>query len=147
MPVAMSMIPNGTPALFFVCDPSDKRCREGAVYFDSRRQRIKDEKIRPLLVLVGSRDAAGEAAKMGLSLPVYADPGRTLTSKLVGQDILPALVLLDGKGNLVKVILGGGEALDDNITAMIKARPGGHRMIYAILAVLVAAGAAALVMD
>jgi hypothetical protein len=78
---------------------------------------------------------------MALGVPVYVDVGRTLSSKLIGPEIMPALVLLDGKGNLVKVMVGGGEALDNNITAMLDARPGGHRTIYAILVTLVMAGA------
>lgn len=148
MPVALNMIPAGTPTLLFVCDPSERRCREGAVYFDSRRGRIEEEKVKPVCVLVGSREAAREAAaRMNLNVPVYVDAGRIMTSKLTGQDIMPALVLLDGKGNLVKVIPGGGEALDSNITVMLGARPGGRRIIYAILASLVAVGIALLVAD
>lgn len=148
MPVALNMVPAGTPTLLFVCDPSERMCREGAVYFDSRRGRIKEKKIKPVLVLVGSREAAGEAAsRMSLSLPVYVDAGRTVTSKLIGQDITPALILLDGKGNLVKVIPGGGETLDNNISVMLDARPGGHRLAYVILAALVAAGAVLLIAD
>ena len=148
MPVALNMIPAGAPTLFYVCDPSEVRCREGAVYFDSKRRRFEESKIKPVCVLVGSREAAREAAaRMGLSVPVYVDAGRTLSSKLIGQEIMPALVLLDGKGNLVKVIVGGGEALDNNITTMLEARPGGHRVVYAVLVTLVVAVAVLLAVD
>lgn len=120
MPISMSMIPGGRPALCYVCDPSEVTCREGAVYFDSQAGKIRRKNIQPVCIFVASLDVAGsETAKMGLAVPVFADVSRAIPDRLIGQEIMPALILLDGEGNVSRVIVGGGESLDTNISTML----------------------------
>jgi len=141
MPVSMKMIPGGRPALFYVCDPAEITCREGAVYFDTQAGRIKRRNIQPVCVFVASLEIAGrEAARMGLTVPVYADASRTIPDRLIGQEIMPALILLDGKGNVSHVLVGGGESLDTNISTMLEAGRRWYWTELAIAASLVALG-------
>jgi hypothetical protein len=121
MPIALNMIPAGKPTLFLVCDPAQVRCREGAVYFDTQAGRIGAAGARPACIFEAEPEATREAAsRMGLGVPVYADASGGVPSRLLGSEVLPALVLLDGKGRLVRTAVGGGEALDANITAMLE---------------------------
>lgn len=125
MPIALNMIPAGEPTLLLVCDPTQVKSREGAVFFDTQRQRIEAAGVRPACVLVAAPEAAREAAeKMALTVPVYVDAAWAVPARVVGQDVTPALVLLDGDGNVKKVAVGGGETLDANITAMLEPRNG-----------------------
>lgn len=141
MPVALSAIPAGRPTLVMVCDPSQVRCREAAVYFDAQAERIAARKIRPVCVLVSTgEEAAGAAQRMGLAVPFYVDASGAIASRLLGQQVLPALVLLDGKGKVVRVATGGGEALEGNIAVMLESRAGRGRWIaVAVVAVALAA--------
>lgn len=146
MPVALNMVPAGEPALLLVCDPSEVKCREGAVLFDSQATRIRATGVRPACILVGPAEAAREAAvRMGLSIPVYIDGARAVPARLLGQDVMPALILLDGDGRVEKVAVGGGEALDANITAMLRRPSGAWKML--VLIPLVALGIILLVVD
>jgi len=111
----------GTPTLLFVCDPSLTRCREGAVYFDAQAARVQAGDINPVCVLLAGADAArSAAARLNLTVPVYVDSSRTIPARLLGQEILPAMVLLDGEGEVRRIALGGGESLDSNLTRMLK---------------------------
>ncbi|MFZ1947380.1 MAG: hypothetical protein WAW06_07510 [bacterium] len=135
MPVTLSAIPAGKPTLVMVCDPSQIRCREAAVYFDAQAERIAARKIRPACILVAPREEAASAAqKMGLAVPFYVDSSGSVVSRLLGQQVLPALLLLDGKGRVVRVATGGGEALEGNVALMLESRAGRGRWIVAALA-------------
>jgi hypothetical protein len=146
MPIALNMIPAGRPALFLVCDPSQVNCREGAVLFDSQAARIEAAGVRPACILVATPEAARDAAeRMALGVPIYVDAGRAVPTKVMGQEVMPALVLLDGDGNLEKVAVGGGEALDANITAMLEPRSSRWKIL--VLITLAALGIILLVVD
>jgi hypothetical protein len=122
-PHDLRSISAGKPTLLFICDPALTKCREGAVHFDSQAERIEVKKIKPVCILLASPDDARETAfKMDLAVPVYVDADRLTISGLIHQDVLPAMVLLDGKGNVTKIMLGGGESLDSNLTAMLETR-------------------------
>jgi hypothetical protein len=139
MPVTLSMIPGGKASLCYVCDPSEVTCREGAVYFDSQAHRIKRKNIRPVCIFVASYEAARqEAARMGLAVPVFADASRAIPGRLIGQEIMPALILLDAKGDVSRVIVGGGESLDANISAMLEIGGSSRWTLITIAAPLVA---------
>ena len=125
MPIALNMIPAGKPTLLLVCDPTQVKSREGAVFFDTQGKRIEAAGVRPACILVAAPEAAREAAeRMALTVPVYIDAAWAVPARVVGQDVTPALVLLDGDGNVKKVAVGGGETLDANITAMLEPRNG-----------------------
>ena len=137
----MKMIPGGRPALFYVCDPAEVTCREGAVYFDTQAGRIKRKNIQPVCVFVASFEVTGqETARMGLTVPVFADAAGAVPDRLIGQQIMPALILLDGRGNVSRVLVGGGESLDTNISTMLGAGRRWYWTELAIAASLVALG-------
>jgi hypothetical protein len=120
-PFQLKDVAAGTPTLLFVCDPALTRCREGAVYFDTQAARIAARKIKPVCIFLASTDAArNAAARLDLAVPVYVDSCRAIPQALLGQEILPAMVLLDGKGKAQRIALGGGESLDSNLTHMLK---------------------------
>jgi hypothetical protein len=140
-PVDLRTLPAGRTMLLFVCDPALTRCREGAVYFDTQAGRIEERKIHPACVLLASLEDAREAAfRMDLHVPVFVDSARTITETLISQKVLPAMVLLDGDGNVIKITLGGGESLDGNLTAMLETRHGHHRLLLSILITLALSG-------
>jgi hypothetical protein len=146
MPIALNMIPAGKPALFLVCDPSQVNCREGAVLFDSQAARIEAAGVRPACILVATPEVARDAAqRMALGVPVYVDAGGAVPTKVMGQQVMPALILLDGEGNLEKVAVGGGETLDAHITAMIESRSSTWKIL--VLITLAALGIILLVVD
>ena len=66
-------------------------------------------------------------------VPVYVDATRMIPGVLLGQEILPAMVLLDGRGKVVRVVLGGGESLDSNLTRILE----GDRRPWRILSILI----------
>lgn len=140
-PVQLRALPAGEPVLLFVCDPALTKCREGAVHFDSQVERIEKRGIRPVCVLLASPQDAREAAlRMELHVPVFVDSARAIPKTLIRQEVLPAMVLLDGKGNVAKIMLGGGESLDGNLTAMLETRNGHHWLVLSILITLAASG-------
>ena len=142
MPITLGAIPAGKPTLVLVCDPAEVRCREAAVYFDAQAERIAASKVRPVCIMVSSREEARAAvAKMELGVAAYVDPAGAIASRLLGQQVLPALLLLDGKGKVVKVATGGGEALEGNIALMLEGRSTGRRWVIATLAAAVLVGA------
>jgi hypothetical protein len=130
----LETIPAGTPTLLFVCDPALTRCREGAVHFDTQAARIEKKRIKPVCILLADPETARDAAtRLGLTVPVYVDATRMIPGVLLGQEILPAMVLLDGRGKVVRVVLGGGESLDSNLTRILE----GDRRPWRILSILI----------
>jgi hypothetical protein len=133
-PFQIKAVAAGTPTLLFVCDPALIKCREGAVYFDTQAARIAAGKIKPVCIFLASADAArSAAARLDLAVPVYVDSSRAIPRALLGQEILPAMVLLDGKGKTQRIALGGGESLDSNLTRMLKP----HEPRWRLLSVLI----------
>ncbi|MFH1219186.1 MAG: hypothetical protein V1694_01860 [Candidatus Eisenbacteria bacterium] len=131
---SLGSIAAGQPTLLFICDPAVTKCREGAVHFDSQSGRIEAREIRPACVLVADYEAAREAAaRLDLGIPVYVDAARAIPARLIRQAVLPALILLDGRGRVTKIAVGGGESLDGNITAMLERGGGGRRRALAVL--------------
>lgn len=146
MPISLNMIPAGKSTLFLVCDPSQVKSREGAVFFDTQAERIESAGVRPACILVAAPDAAREAAeRMALKVAVYIDALRAVPTKVISQEVMPALVLLDGDGNIEKVAVGGGESLDAHITAMLE--PGSSRWKTLALITLTALGIILLVVS
>jgi hypothetical protein len=120
-PYDLRAIAAGVPTLLFICDPALTKCREGAVYFDAQAASIEASRIKPVCVFLATTGAARDAAvRLGLGVPVYVDSNRTIPTALLGQEILPAMVLLDGEGRVERVALGGGESLDSNLTHILK---------------------------
>ncbi|HVP57497.1 MAG TPA: hypothetical protein VMU02_05330 [bacterium] len=133
-PHTLQEIVAGSPTLLFICDPAVTRCREGAVYFDTQALRITASRIKPACIFLASADAARDAAaRMGLNVPVYVDSGRVVPTALLGQEILPAMVLLDSQCRVSRVALGGGESLDSNLTHLLKPGQSHWRLLYVLI--------------
>lgn len=133
-PHDLQSICRGRKALIFVCDLSLSTCREGAVYFDSRADMIKEEGILPLHVFVGSPPEIRDAVlTLGLKTAAYIDVEERIFGTLLDEKILPALVLLDGHGRVVETLYGGGESLDSNIRALVAGAEGSGRRWWLLL--------------
>ena len=127
-------LPAGKATLLFICDPGVTKCREGAVHFDTQAARIEKSGIRPVCVLLADPENARQAAKrLGLAVPIYVDATRSIPSLILGEEILPAMVLLSGSGEVTKVVLGGGESLDSNLTRALE----GNRRSWRFLSILI----------
>jgi hypothetical protein len=130
----LATLPAGKPTLLFVCDPTLTKCREGAVHFDTQAARIERSGIRPVCVLLADPETARQAAqRLGLAVPVYVDATRSIPSIILGQEILPAMVLLNGRGEVAKVVLGGGESLDGNLTRVLESGKHSWRFLYVLI--------------
>ncbi len=115
-----SIAAQGT-TLFFICDIDLKECREGAVFFESRARRIREAGIRPVMLLRGpAADVRSAALDMDLDLPVYIDPGGEVIAAVLGEGILPALLLVSPGGSVLATVYGGGESLAGNIEEAIR---------------------------
>jgi hypothetical protein len=123
MPHSLESICNGQETLLFLCDLSISTCREGAVYFDNRADGIKAGGIRPVCVFVGKPSNIRQAVlNLDLALPAYIDERGLMYENLLDQKVLPALILLDGTGNVVRIVYGGGESLDHNLRIIMPIR-------------------------
>lgn len=106
--------------LFFICDPDVKECREGAVFFDSRVTSIREAGFRPVLLFSGKpADVRSAVLKMGLDSPVYVDEHGRAIESMMEQEVLPALLLAEGSGEVLDVVYGGGESLAGNIEQIL----------------------------
>jgi hypothetical protein len=111
----------GRKTLIFFGDPDLITCREGAVYFDSKAGRIEARGIRPVCLFRGDPEAVRNyVLALHLEVPVYIDPEGKASDALFDQKALPAMALLDGNGNTLRTIYGGGQSLANNLEIMIK---------------------------
>ena len=121
-PVDLLRVCDGHATLLLICDPGLATCREGAVYFDSKAEMIRDEEVRPAIVLIGNPpDIRETVLDLDIRVPVFIDHGESVFESILNERILPALVLMDKDGQVLKTIYGGGESLDGNIRALIEA--------------------------
>ncbi len=140
MPHSLAGICNGANTLLFMCDPGMATCREGAVYFDSRTDEIWAHEVQPACLFIGRpQDVRQIVLTLDLDVPVYIDADREVYENLLDQRILPAMILLDGNGNVIKTIYGGGESLDSNLRIILgEPEDGGHwRLILSLVAAAV----------
>jgi hypothetical protein len=120
-PADLSRVCNGHTTLLLVCDPGLATCREGAVYFDSKTGMIRDEGVRPAVVLIGRPPEIRETVlDLDIRVPVFIDAGESVFGSILDERVLPALVLMDKGGRVLETIYGGGESLDGNIRALIE---------------------------
>jgi hypothetical protein len=152
MPITLRDVCNGTETVLFVCDLGLQECREGAVYFDSRAKAIRTRGFRPGCLFVGRPDEIrGYALTLDLDVPVYVDSEARVFREVLEQMIMPVLVLLDGEGNLVRSVYGGGESLDHNLSLILEPepvtepRPGPSRGKWLLLALAAAVAAIAVI--
>lgn len=142
MPHSLESICGGQRTLLFLCNPGISTCREGAVHFDSQARAIRAEGIQPACLFIGPpRDVRSAVLTLDLIIPVYVDPDGRVCEDLVGQKVLPAMVLLDGSGNVIRSVQGGGESLDNNLKIIIgerRERPA-WRFLFALLPLVVIA--------
>ncbi len=110
----------GDTTLLFICDPDLATCREGAVYFDSKAGMMRDEDVRPVIVLIGDPAGIREVVlDLDLRVPVFIDQGESVFGSILNERVLPALVLMDADGEVLDTIYGGGDSLDGYIKALI----------------------------
>ena len=110
----------GDTTLLLVCDLDLATCREGAIYFDSKAGMIRDEEVRPVIVLIGDPAGIRETVlDLDIRVPVYIDQGESVYEGILDERILPALVLMDADGRVLETIYGGGDSLDGNIKTLI----------------------------
>jgi hypothetical protein len=131
-------------AILFVCDTGLSVCREGAVFFDTRADKIESRGFRAILVFVGDAPGIRDfVLRANISLPVYIDPDGRVYENLLEEEVLPALVLVDGKGRHVKTMYGGGESLEGNIGVLLEESTGKGRRWW-LIAIPAAIAAAAI---
>lgn len=107
--------------MFFICDTELSVCREGAVFFDSRTDEIEAHGFRAALIFTARpAEVRDFALRTGIHGQVYVDSGRRVFDTLLGQKVLPALVLVDGEGRHVRTLYGGGESLEGNISILLQ---------------------------
>jgi hypothetical protein len=123
-PLTLGEVCNGAETLVFVCDLDLKQCREGAVYFDTRAEAIKARGFTPCCLFVGQpQEVRRHVLSLDLGIPAYIDSDGGIFKDVLDQRIMPALMLLDGNGNLVRTVYGGGESLDHNLALMLEPEP------------------------
>jgi len=111
----------GDTTLLLVCDPGLATCREGAVYFDSKAGMIREQEVRPVIVLIGDPAGIRETVlDLDIRIPVFIDQSESVFRSILAERILPALVLMDPDGRVLETIYGGGDSLDGNIKALIE---------------------------
>jgi hypothetical protein len=119
-PHRLGGICGGRATILFICDIQYSVCREGAVFFDARADEIEARGRRAVLVLIGEpAEARAFALETGIDQPVFVDSKRHVFETLLDREVLPALVLLDGDGRLVRSLYGGGESLEGNIAILL----------------------------
>jgi hypothetical protein len=119
-PIGLETICRGRDGLFFICDLDLTTCREGAIYFESRSNTVRQAGLKPGFIFVGSATGIRDAVLgMNLKIPVYIDAQGTVFGSILEDRILPAVVRTDTTGTVVDVLYGGGESLDENITALL----------------------------
>ncbi len=120
-PVDLSRVCDGHMTLLLVCDPGLATCREGVVYFDSKAGMIRDEGVRPVIVLIGRPPEIRETVlDLDIRVPVFIDARESVFGSILEERVLPALVLMDTDGEVLETIYGGGESLNGNIRALIE---------------------------
>lgn len=133
-PYRLSGICNERATVLFVCDTQSSVCREGAVFFDARADEIEAEGFRAIVVMIGPpAEARAFVLKTGIDQPVYVDSDRRIFGTLLDQEVLPALVLVDGEGRHVRSLYGGGESLESNIVVMLQEGAGDNRRWWLVL--------------
>ena len=139
----------GETTILFVCDPSLATCREGAVYFDNQAHRFRARGMRPACVFTGEPTEARDAVlAMNIRTQVYVDPDGKIFQCLALQEIVPAMVLLDGSGQVIKALYGGGESLSPNLNVMLGCGPKpSRRWLLVILIPVVTAAIILLTVD
>jgi hypothetical protein len=142
-PHLLKDICGGRPTILYVCDTEASVCREGAVFFDARAKDIMAHGVQAILIFIGSPAGVRDLViTTGIIQPVYVDSGRRLFGGLLDEEILPALVLVDGDGRRIRTMYGGGESLDGNISMLLEERRHeGHRWWLIALPVVAAAAA------
>ncbi|MFH1313452.1 MAG: hypothetical protein ABIJ00_09555 [Candidatus Eisenbacteria bacterium] len=140
----LKSICNGRRTLIFLGDPGLITCREGAVYFDSKAGRVEARKIRPVCLFIGDPEAVRTyVLALHLEIPVYIDPEGRAYEALFNQKVLPAMALLDGEGNVVRTIHGGGQSLANNLEIILreqeaqKKEPGNDVLLTMIQSVII----------
>jgi peroxiredoxin len=119
-PHRLGEITRDRATVFFVCDIDLSVCREGAVFFAARADEIEAHDLQVALILIGEPAEVREfALRTKMDLPVYIDSSGMVSDSLLGEKILPALVLVDRGGQQVKTLYGGGESLEGNISTLI----------------------------
>jgi hypothetical protein len=125
MPLTLGSVCNGKQTLLFVCDLGLQQCREGAVYFDTQAQAIRDRGFQPGCLFIGRPDEVRRyALALDLDVPVYVDTEAKVFRDVLDQRIMPVLMLLDGDGHLVRSVYGGGESLDHNVSLILEPERG-----------------------
>ncbi len=119
-PVDLPVICRSETTLVLICDPGTATCREAAVYFDSKAEMIRDEGVRPAIILLGDPPAIRETVlQIDINIPVFIDTGESVFGTVLEERILPALVLMSAAGQIIDTIYGGGDSLDNNIRTLI----------------------------
>jgi hypothetical protein len=124
IPRSIESVCSGQTTLVFLCNLGVSTCREGAVYFDSQSDSIEASGIQAVCIFIGRpRDVRQAVLDLDLDVQAYIDEDRLFYEKVLEQKVLPALILLDGDGEVITTIYGGGESLDHNLRAVIPAAP------------------------
>ena len=145
-PHLLKDICGGRSTILYVCDTDAGICREGAVFFDARAKGIMAHGFQAVLIFIGTpADVRELVLSTGIVQPVYVDSGSRLFGGLVDEEILPALVLVDGDGRRIRTMYGGGESLDGNIAALLEESPHEGRKWWLVAIPVIAATAAVLV--
>jgi hypothetical protein len=125
---------DGRATIFFICDTQSSVCREGAVFFDTRADEIETEDLGTALLLVGEpAQARAFTLNTGIDQPVFVDSARRVFDTLLDQEVVPALVFLDGEGRHVRSLYGGGESLEGNIAVLLEEGRGNRRRWWLVL--------------
>ena len=140
-PHRLGAICDGRATILFVCDAELSVCREGAVYFDMKAEEIEAQDLGAALVLTGQpAEARAFALRTGIDHAIFVDSDRRVFETLLDQEVLPALVLVDGEGLHLKTLYGGGESLEGNIDILLdEARGKGPRWWLILIPIAVAA--------
>lgn len=145
-PHLLKDICGGRPTILYVCDTEASLCREGAVFFDAKANDIEAHGFQAVLIFIGKPSDVRELV-LGTRIvqPVYVDSERGLFGGLLDEEILPALVLVDGDGRRIRTMYGGGESLDGNLAALLEGNRHDGRRWWLIAIPVVAAVAAVMV--
>jgi hypothetical protein len=140
-PQDIENICDGRRTLAFICDLEIKECREGAVYFDSQADLIRDHDIQPICIFTGQpSDVRAAVLNLDLGVPVYIDRGGTVFGTILEFEMVPAMVLFKGNGSTMRTAYGGGESLAGILEAMMRAKSSAWLlMLVATPVILIAA--------
>jgi hypothetical protein len=146
-PLGLKDVCKGRETLLLVCDPATVDCREGAVYLDSRTAWIRAQGAEPACLFIGSPPEIRDVAlALDLGMPIYIGSRQDVLGGLIGQKVLPAILVLGPDGSVARTVYGGGESLDNNLRIVLRAEERGTRIKPVLLLVSLALIAALVVL-